>query len=84
MNVLDVCVNSVSYFRKPGGCLQRMCELSDTCDTWMVVCRDVYTVSYIRKVGGCLWGVCELCQLHKEGYRLSSGGMYSVRYFRLT
>jgi hypothetical protein len=59
-------VNYVSYFRKAGGCLQRMCNLSGTCDTWVVVCRDVYTVSYIRKVGGCLWGVSELCQLHQE------------------
>ena len=68
-----VCVNYVSYYRKAGGCLQRMCNLAGTCDTWVVVCRDVYTVSYIRKGGGCLWGVSELCQLHMEGWRLSSG-----------
>ena len=68
-------MNYASYFRKAGGCLQRMCNMSGTCDTWVVVCTDVYTVSYIRKVGECLWGMNELSQLHQEGWRFSSGGV---------
>ena len=31
-------VYSVSYTRQVGGCLQQMCNLSGTCDTWVIVC----------------------------------------------
>ena len=32
-------MNYASYFRKAGGCLQRMCNLSGTWDTWVVRIR---------------------------------------------
>jgi len=44
-DVCGVCVNSVSYFRKVGGCIQGC-----------VICQVLAT--YMRQGGGCLQGVC--------------------------